>query len=515
MVSPTAPRGPCRPQERVLHAFVHVSRTLQVQTRDLSMKMRQIVALAFLAITVACAVNPATGRRELMLVSESQEIQMGRESDPQVVAAYGLVDDPELQEYVSRIGQQMARDSERPDLPWSFKVVDEPVVNAFALPGGFIYMTRGILAHFNNEAELAGVLGHEIGHVTARHSASQMSRQQLQQVAVVGGMIASEAFRNYGGIAVAGLQLMNLSYSRDDELQSDRLGLRYMTREGYDPDELIGVFEMLAAVSGSSSGGRVPEWQLTHPYPENREDGIRQEIEATGVSHDGTVDRDAYLDMIDGLIYGPNPRNGFFEGSRFFQPDLAFELTFPSGWQTVNQNTMVAAISPQENAVVMLEFAADAASADAAMDAFLSQEGITGGGASRVSISGLPAVRSTFEVQTQDATLRGEVAFLEYDGNVYRILGYASSADWSQWASAVRGTINSFAPVTDQRILGVQPQRLDIVTIRQPISLTSYVQQNPQPVDIEVLVRLNRTEPGAVLSAGTRLKVVVGERVGG
>lgn len=478
------------------------------------MKMRQIVAFALLAITVACAVNPATGRRELMLVSEQQEIQMGREADPQVAAAYGLVDDAELQAYVSDIGQRMARISERPDLPWSFKVVDEPGVNAFALPGGFIYVTRGILAHFDSEAELAGVLGHEIGHVTARHSASQMSRQQLQQVAVVGGMIASETFREYGGIAVAGLQLMNLSYSRDDELQSDRLGLRYMSRVGYDPDALVGVFEMLASVSGSSEGGRVPEWQLTHPYPENREDQIRQEMQATGVSHDGTVGRDTYLDMIDGMVFGSNPRNGYFEGSRFLHPDLAFEMTFPTGWQTVNQNQMVAAVSPQENAITMLTLVPDAASPDAAMDAFLRSEGVSGGSVSRGSAGGVPLVRSPFEVATENGTLRGEVAFLDHQGNVFRILGYASAADWGQWASAVRGTIASFAPVTDQRVLRVQPQRLDIVTLSQAISLSSFVQQNPQPVSIDVLARLNRTDPGAVLSAGRRIKTVVGERVG-
>ncbi|MDX1647783.1 MAG: M48 family metallopeptidase, partial [Longimicrobiales bacterium] len=334
------------------------------------MRIRTILAMALLAVTVACAVNPATGRREFMLVSEQEEIQMGREADPQVTAAYGLADDPELQAYVSEIGQEMAAISERPDLPWSFKVVDEPVVNAFALPGGFIYVTRGILAHFANEAELAGVLGHEIGHVTARHSASQMSRQQLQQIGVGVGMIVSETFRDYGGLAVAGLQLMNLSYSRDDELQSDRLGLRYMSRVGYDPEELIGVFEMLASVSGSAEGGRVPEWQLTHPYPENREQEIRDEIAATGVELDGRVARDTYLDMLDGMVFGSNPRNGYFEGSRFLHPELAFEITFPSEWQTINQNQMVAAVAPQENGVVILELAADASSASAAMSEF-------------------------------------------------------------------------------------------------------------------------------------------------
>lgn len=491
-----------------------MARNEQVSIRGFDMRIRTMLAGSLLTVAAACAVNPATGEREFMLVSESQEIQMGRDADPQVIAAYGLVDDPELQAYVSRIGQEMAAASERPDLPWSFKVVDEAGVNAFALPGGFIYMTRGILAHFDTEAEMAGVLGHEIGHVTARHSASQMSRQQLQQIGLGVGMIVSETFRDYGGIAVAGLQLMNLSYSRDDELQSDRLGLRYMTRVGYDPDALIGVFEMLASVSGSAEGGRVPEWQLTHPYPENREEGIRSEMAALGVERDGIVDRDEYLDMIDGLVFGANPRNGYFEDSRFLHPDLAFELTFPAGWQTINQNQMVAALAPEENGVVMLELVPDASSLDAEIGEFLGSEGVTGGTVSRGSISGIPAVRAPFSVATEQGELRGEVAYLSYENRVYRILGYAAAADWSQHASAVRSTISSFAPVTDQSVLGVQPLRLDIVTLNESTSLSRYVQRVPQPVDVEVLARINGSSADAVLSAGTRIKTVVGQPVG-
>ena len=477
------------------------------------MRVRSILTVGLLALTTACAVNPATGERELMLVSRQQEIQMGREAHPQIMAAYGAVDDPELQAYVSGLGQEMAAISERPELPWNFEVLDEWTVNAFALPGGFIYVTRGILAHFSSEAELAGVLGHEIGHVTARHSASQMSRQQLQQVGIGVGMIVSETFREYGGIAVAGLQLMNLSYSRDDELQADRLGLRYMSRVGYEAEALIGVFEMLASVSGSAGDGRAPEWALTHPYPENRQENMRREITATGIDREGIVDRDEYLDMIDGMVFGANPRNGFFQGSRFLHPDLEFEVTFPQGWKTVNQTQVVAAVSPEENAVVMLGIADDASSAQAGLDVFASSDGVSVGTPSRTTVSGLPAVRAPFGVTTEQGELRGEVMFLEYGGLVYRILGYSSEAEWGRYASSVRGTMSSFAPLTDPEMLGVEPMRVDIVTLGDATSLTSFVQRNPQPVEVDVLARINRTSPDAVLSRGTRIKTVVGEPV--
>lgn len=477
------------------------------------MKLRTFAALGLLFVAAACAVNPATGRREFMLVSEGEEIQMGREADPQITAAYGLVDDPELQAYVSRIGQELAAVSERPDLPWSFKVVDDPIVNAFALPGGFIYVTRGILARFETEAELAGVLGHEIGHVTARHSASQMSRQQLQQIGLGVGMVVSETVRSYGGVAAAGLQMMNLSYSRSDESESDRLGLRYIGRVGYDADAMIGVFEMLGQASGGGDG-RLPEWQSSHPLPENREAAIRQIIEETNAPRDGTVGREEYLSAIDGLVYGTNPRNGYFEGARFLHPDLAFQITFPTGWQTVNQTTVVAAIAPSEDAVVMLGLAPDATSPAAELRAFLSGEGVSGGPVTESSTNGIAMVRATFEATADGETLSGETAFFEYGGAIYRILGYAATSQWRQHAGLVGSTITSFAEVSDPAVLGVEPLRLRIVELAQAMSLSSFVQDNPQPIDIDELAQLNRTSPGAVLSAGTTIKTIVGEPVG-
>ncbi|MGD8871877.1 MAG: M48 family metalloprotease, partial [Gemmatimonadota bacterium] len=430
--------------------------------------------LALIAVVAACAVNPATGERELMLVSESQEISMGREADPQVRASMGVVDDPELQAYVSRIGQDLAAISERPDLPWTFTVIDDPVVNAFALPGGFIYVTRGILAQFESEAELAGVLGHEIGHVTARHSASQMSRQQLQQLGLGVGMIFSETVREYGGLAAAGLQLLNLRYSRGDESQADRLGLRYMARRGYDPDAMIGVFDMLAQVSGSAES-RAPEWQLTHPYPENREATIRQQIAEGGYAAGGTVNHDAYLDRIDGLVYGENPREGFFQGARFLHPELELELTFPSGWSTVNQREVVGAVAPAEDAVVMLGLVEDASAPEAELRDFLSQEGMSGGSIREDGSGAVERVRAEFEATTENGAIRGEAAFVRYAGRVYRLLGYSPSARWSAYSGAIAASISSFQPVTDPAILGVQPLRLDIVTLPGAMSLNTYV----------------------------------------
>jgi predicted Zn-dependent protease len=478
------------------------------------MSVRVTASATILLSAAACAVNPATGEREFSLVSEQQEIARGREADPQITASLGLVEDDDLQAYVSGLGMRLAAVSERPDLPWSFKVVDDPVVNAFALPGGFIYVTRGILARFASEAELAGVLGHEIGHVTARHSASQMSRQQLQQIGLGVGMILSEDVRRFGGVLGAGLQLLNLSYSRGDETQSDELGLRYISRLDYDPDAMIGVFQMLADAGSGGDEGRVPEWSLTHPYPENREQNIREEITRTGVDTDGRLGVDEYLSQLDGLVYGEDPRQGFFEDTRFLHPELEFELVFPSGWQTVNQRTVVAAVAPSETAVMTLQVAQDVTDPVTGLRDFLGQEGMTGGSIREDEERGVRSATAEFQATTQDGTLRGEAAFLRHGETTYALIGYAAESNWPRHASEVGASISSFRPLTDQAALSVQPLRLDIVELPDAMSLASYLGRNPGPIELDEIARLNRRNPNEVLPAGTSIKVVVGARAG-
>jgi predicted Zn-dependent protease len=217
----------------------------------------------------ACATNPATGKRQLALIGEEQEIQMGREAAASVAQTIGLVDDKALQAYVAQIGQRAAEASERPNLPWEFHVVDDPTPNAFALPGGFIYITRGMLGLMTSEAELAGVLGHEIGHVTGRHSVNQLSKAQLAQLGMGLGSIFVPEMRPYQSLVGAGLELMFLKYSRDHEREADELGFEYMRKRGYDVGEFDDVFAALGRIGEQEgSGGALPSWLLTHPAPD-------------------------------------------------------------------------------------------------------------------------------------------------------------------------------------------------------------------------------------------------------
>ncbi len=458
----------------------------------------------------ACSVNPATGERQFILIGEGREIAMGREADQQISASMGAYDDPELQAYLTQLGNRLAARSERPNLPWSFKLVDDPIVNAFALPGGFIYITRGIMAHFDSEAQLAAVVGHEIGHVTGRHSVEQLSRAQLAQVGLaVGTVFGPEQLQGVLGAAGAGLGLLFLKFGRDDERQADDLGLRYMDRGGYDPREMPGVFAMLGRVSAASGGGRVPEWLSTHPNPENREGRIEQAIARMATDFSGrVVGRDSYLDRLDGMVFGPDPRDGFFEGALFLQPKLRFKITFPDGWQTQNQRQAVLGVNEKQDAIIQLSLATQS-TPDAAARAFLAQDDVSGSTPRRTTINGLQAVTIDFRAVTPQATLAGNAAFVAYDSNVYQIVGYGIADTWQSNRDDVQRSFGSFGELRDPEALGKQPLRLDIVTLPRAMTVQQFAESYPSEVSVDQLVLLNQLEGGATIPAGTKVKRVV------
>ena len=465
-----------------------------------------------LLTATGCAVNPATGQRQFMLISESEEIEMGREADGPITESLGLYESEALQATVSDLGNEMASRSERPALPWSFKLVDDPMVNAFALPGGFIFITRGIMAALNSEAELAGVIGHEIGHVTARHSASQMSSQQLQQIGLGVGSILSSDVASVAGVLSAGLGLLNMRYSRGDESQSDELGVRYMSRAGYDPNALVGVFQTLALAGGG--GGSVPEWASTHPDPVNREEDIREIIAASGQDFSEYTRRgDEYLRSLDGMTFGQDPREGFFEEETFFHPEMAFALDFPQGWTTVNQKSQVGAVAADETALVVLTVEAGETDAERALSTFLRQDDVRGIDSRRVSVNGRTGWEASFSADGEGGELQGAVLFVEHGGSLFRLLGYASASQWGSRRSTVLQSIESFRPVSDPDVLGVEPARIEIVRLPSRMTLQQFIDQYPSTVDDERIAMINRRALDESVAGGTLLKRVLGGRL--
>ena len=469
------------------------------------------VGIPVLVLFTGCSVNPATGGRQLNLVSESQEIALGHQSDPPIVAQYGLYQDEELSVYVDDLGQRLAASSERAHLPWTFRVLDDPIVNAFALPGGYVYVTRGILAHLGSEAELAGVLGHEIGHITARHGASQMSKGLLAQAGLgVAAAVDVPLVNSALGLAESGIGLLFLKHGRDDERQADRLGVRYSLRADYDPRSLAEVFETLARVSEEASSERMPGWLSTHPSPGNRQELLDVEIAELrgGLPASLQVETGGYLRRLDGLVVGENPREGFFRNALYVHPDLGFSMEFPADWSGVNLKQAVSSMSPGNDAVIQLSPAQEP-SASGAAEEFFSMSAVQ-----RVATWDPPAGAATatshaFRVNRSDGDdLSGLVTFVEHRGLVLRILSYTRAADYPRYVDDFSATSDSFSTSLRREDERVQPRRLRVVELDRDTTIAAWHRRTSPEVTTERLALLNGVEVDEVLRAGTLLKTV-------
>lgn len=441
---------------------------------------------------------------------------MGKNSDPEIVAFFGLYEDPELQRFIEEKGKAMAAISHRKDLPYEFKIVDSPVVNAFAVPGGFVYFTRGIMAHFNNEAEFAGVLGHEIGHITARHSAKQYSRAMLGQIGLVAGSVISPEFAQFADIAQTGLQLLFLKFGRDAESQSDKLGVEYSTKIGYDASEMAGFFSTLDRLSHQAGSEEVPTFLSTHPDPADRERKVaklaedwRRKAKVT----DPDVNRDRYLRMIDGIVYGEDPKQGFVENNVFYHPVLKFQFAIPGGWKVQNTPQQVQMVPTDGRAVMMLTLA-PGTSLEQAAQTVLQKYQLQLVDSKQERVNGMPALALIADQEAQQQqgaqqTLRTLMYFIQYEGNIYNFIGASSQADFNAYAQLFQSSMNTFSQLTDPAKLNKQPERVRIRTVGQDGTLAQALGSLGVRQDrLEELAILNGMNLDDRVGRGTLIKVV-------
>lgn len=463
-----------------------------------------------------CAKNPVTGKSELMLLSKDQEIAMGQQSDPEITAYFGVYEDARLQKFIEEKGKQMAAISHRPDLPYTFKIVDSPVVNAFAVPGGYIYFTRGIMAHFNNEAEFAGVLGHEIGHVTARHSAKQYSNAMLGQIGLVAGAILSPEFAQFADVASTGLQLLFLKFGRDAESQSDKLGVEYSTKIGYDAAEMAGFFHTLDRLGEQSGAGEVPTFLSTHPDPADREQRVAKLAEQWSKKVSASrlnVGRESYLQMIDGLIYGEDPKQGFVENSVFYHPELRFQFSIPSAWAVQNTPEAVQ-MAPADGKAVMILTLAQGNSLQQAAETTLQNYGMQVAESAREEVNGLQAiavVADQVDQQSGEHMVRALFYFIQYGDHIYSMIGASRPNDFNAYAQLLHSSMRSFRTLDDEDKLNRQPERLRIKsvptagTLAQALNRLQVDQSRHQEHAI-----LNGMELSEPVAQGSLIKVIEG-----
>lgn len=462
----------------------------------------------------SCAKNPVTGKTDFMLMSKEQEVAMGQQSDPEVVAYFGLYEDPTLQKFINEKGQQMAAVSHRPDLKYQFKIVDSPVVNAFAIPGGYVYFTRGIMATFNNEAEFAGVLGHEIGHITARHSAKQYSQAQLAQLGLVAGALVSPQFAQVADIASQGVQLLFLKFGRDAESQSDKLGVQYSTKIGYDAREMAGFFSILDRLSDQSGAEKVPTFLSTHPDPADRERKVIKEASIrqrdTNVSQ-LKVNRESYLKMIDGIVYGDDPKQGFVENGMFYHPVMKFQFPVPSQWGLQNTPQAVQMADKNGRAMMMLTLA-QGNSLEAAAQGILQQYKLRVVDSGKENVNGYPAVVvvADQQAQQQDAASVRTLIYVIQDGqNMYAMIGASSLSDFNSYFQLFKNTMGGFRQLTDPDKLNRQPKRIKVETVQQSGTLAQALSGfRVNEKEMEQMAVLNGMMLNDRVERGTLIKVV-------
>lgn len=473
------------------------------------MKKTAILLLIILLSALSCAVNPVTGKKELSLISESQEITLGKQTDVEVRQQYGAYADPELSAYVQSIGQALVPHTHRPQLAYRFAVLDTPVVNAFAVPGGYIYVTRGILALMGSEAELAVVLGHELGHVNARHGVRRMSEMMLVQVGLAVGSALSETFAEVAGLAGVGVQLLFLKYSRDDERQADALGVEYARKGVYNPGEMVAFFSSLGKLGDLSGGQALPGFLSTHPLTSERIEKVRQML----TPNDQTLEvkERPYLRRIDGLVYGDDPRQGYVEGGRFYHPDMGFSFEIPSGWKVVNTPSQVMLSSADEKAALVLQ--AEETTED--LSAYTRKKAGQIQGSQFVaedylSVPGLASVHQIYRVdQQQGGAISLRLSAIRKGNQVYTFSAVAGSSDFPRFNPEFKRSAQSFAQLRDPAYLSRRPREVRLIeangrqTIQEIFSSAGVVKDLWTSVAI-----LNGMDLGTKPPQGQLIKVV-------
>jgi len=480
-----------------------------------SLPRQTSAALPFPALLIfllaACATNPVSGKREMSFMSEAQEIAIGQQSDAEIRREMGVYDNPELQRYVSDVGQRLAALSHRPHLPWTFTVVDHPAINAFALPGGFIYITRGILPYLDDEAELAGVLGHEIAHVTARHAAQQYTRATTGGIGLTVLGIFVPAAQPFTDLASIPMGFAFLKYGRDDESESDRVGMDYAARGGWDPAGVPQFLSTLARVDALNERG-VPNWLSTHPEPAARVTEAQPLAAKLAAPSATTRNKDEFLQQISGIVVGDSPRDGIVRGNAFLHPVLRFALEFPEGWDVMNTPSQVAAHEPGQEHFMLLQ-SVDQARGRTIVEISLramSSAGFKAVDGQRIDINGLDAHVGLYQGSISgvgDVTMRA--AHIVVGRTVYMLGGFAPRDGFARVEREIDAAIQSFRPLTAREADAIRPNRLEFYTVRAGDTWQSIANRGRNLIRASELAIMNNREVNVQPAVGERIKVVV------
>lgn len=483
--------------------------------------MRKVAFAFSVLLLAACSTNPATGKREFNIVSESQEVAIGRQSHQEILEQFGVYDEkPELNRLVERIGRDLAAKSQRPDLPWHFTVLDTPMVNAMAVPGGYIYITRGMLERINSADELAGVLSHEIAHVTARHSAQQISRQQLAQFGLVLGAVIGgpRVLEQYGQIAQLGLGLLFQRYSRQQESQADILGTGYMAAARFHP---IGAERMLMTLQRLNKNpvAGIDRYFMSHPDPAKRVRDVHQKVvELTGMTSGAGFtppDRNRFVRLLDGVITANSTEHMVIRNDTVYDRDHGIVLHTPRGWKASAEPGVLFAMTPEGRGnsrsgyFVAQEVQTRELQGRNAQDAVrlrLQQMGLTYAGSRQSQMaSGQRFAVDVWQGQTQSGAVGVETTqFLH--GDHVAVMMFVTPAISGR--TSPLSNLLSQMRISPQQTRSVDPPRIQIGTVRRGESWSDLaVRATGNARDAEAVAHLNGFDVSTPPESGMTVKL--------
>ena len=484
--------------------------------------LRILALLVTVALVPGCATNPVSGRSQAVLMSEASEIRTGQQLHVQITQTMGVYEDLALQDYVQQLGGKLAAASQRPQLQWKFTVVDTDDVNAFATPGGYVYISRGILPYLQSEAELAAVLGHEIGHITARHAVQQQSRATLAGIASAAAAIFTGQQALGDLTSVVGSAIVS-GYGREAELEADRLGAEYLAKTAYDPDAIIRVVASLKDQElFERERARLEQREpriyhgvfATHPDNDTR---LRQAVAAAGrvqpQAGGGTINEAAFLQAIDGLAVGSSRRQGMVRGSRFYHADLQFTLAFPTGWKIQNEPQQILASAAGREHMMQVTAQAPPAGVDDPRQFAL--RGLANRRLERpqsLSINGLDAFTTIVRGDNSPYGSNRSVRYviIQHANLMWIIKGASRAGDATPEGDRLfLSTAQTFRPLRSNEFALAEPHSLKLITATPGMTyevLAKQAQLAEYPV--QQLRLFNRQYPGGEPVAGRTLKTV-------
>lgn len=495
--------------------------------------IRALAAGVSILSLAACAPasGPGSGAPRTVAERSNSDQRVGDQNHPKIVAQFGgEVQDAALKKYVRDIGNRLAAKSEQPNAKWTFTVLDSPVVNAFALPGGYVYVTRGLIALANSEAELAGVIGHEIGHVTAAHGSQRQRSTGIAQIGILAATIGAavmgapsqtvQAVNQLGNTAASGVLA---SYSRSQEFESDKLGVRYLSRAGYDPEaqadflaSLQNETSLQARLAGGSYNPNRVDFFASHPATAER---VREAIRVAGLENaakDAPRNRDRFLRQIDGMIYGDSPEQGFVDGRKFSHPKLRFTFTVPKGFRIQNSSSQVTAAGPNGSGIIF----DGAKHQGGSMEAYIARtwapsiakQARTGrlDNLRRRTINGLPAASATLPVETRGGVRILRMTAIKKGDAVYRFLGIQPDGA-GRLGQQMDRAAGSFQKLSASQARKLKPKRIKLHRVRAGETQSSLAKKMPFPSDLrtERFRVLNGLDRGEGLKKGELVKLIV------